>query len=291
MYDVKELFIPNTLEEALDIMAEHEGVRPLAGGTDIIVKMRSKCPKQVLLMALQNVEELYHFYEDEAGMHIGPMLSYTKIARNPVIAEKYPLLKTAALAMGGPQVQNLATIGGNVCNGATSADGAAPLMALEAQLVIRSKKSEKTVPITEFYLGPGRVILEPDELLVDIIIPPTPEDRYATSYVKFATRKAMDIATMGCAGTVALDADGTIGKGTLAFCTAGPCPVRCYDAEAYMKGKTLCDETLEEIATLALHSTNPRTSWRASKEYRENLIRQLSKRVLVEAYEQAGGTV
>ncbi|MDD4323423.1 MAG: xanthine dehydrogenase FAD-binding subunit XdhB [Eubacteriales bacterium] len=288
MYGVKQIEHPKTLDQALILLDENPGIVPYAGGTDILVKMRADNMQGVHLMALHKLEELFLIRDADDGIHIGPMVTYANLAKNSLIEQKLPLLKTAALAMGGPQVQNLATIGGNICNGATSADGAAPLMSLDAKLILRSRREERVVPITEFYIGPGRVALEDDELLVDILIPPIPEKAYASKYIKFATRKAMDIAILGCAATISLNRDESIKKATLAYCTAGPTPVRCPMAEERLIGeKDLSEELLEEVADLAAESCKPRTSWRASKEYRLNLIRQLAKRAISECYDEA----
>lgn len=289
MYGVKQLDIPKSLEEALEILAQTEGVLPLAGGTDILIKMRREKTRGAHLMALKDIKELFNLSEDSDGIHIGPMVTYSHLALNPIIEDKLPMVKTAALSMGGPQVQNLATIGGNICNGATSADGAAPLMALNAKLVLKSQSSTRELSITEFYTGPGKVVKRGDELLVDIIIPRLPNKGFAGVYEKFSTRKAMDIATLGCAATVTVDKDSRISHATLAYCTAGPTPVRCFAAEDRLLGESeLNDDLMEEVADLALESTNPRTSWRATKEFRQNLIRELGKRALRTAYAQAG---
>jgi xanthine dehydrogenase FAD-binding subunit len=288
MYGVKKIEHPKTIKEALDLLHENHELLPYAGGTDILVNMRAKNLQNVCLMSLHKLKELKFVEERDGEIHIGPMETYSNLAKNTLIQQRLPLLRTAALAMGGPQVQNLATIGGNVCNGATSADGAAPLLALDAQLVLGNKARNRVVSITEFYVGPGKVVLEADELLVDIVIPSPPRKGYACVYKKFATRKAMDIATLGCAATVSLAADGSIKKATLAFCTAGPTPVRSFSVEDRLVGESeMTEDLLELVADLAEESTNPRTSWRASKEYRINLIRQLAKRAIKECYMDA----
>ena len=265
---------------------------PIAGGTDILIKMRKKRPQNVHLLSLKDVEDLFRLYEDEAGIHIGPMLTFSHLAQQPLIEKKRPFLKTAALAMGGPQIQNLATIGGNVCNGATSADSAAPLHALNAHLVLARADGRRSVPITEFYLGPGRVARMPNELLTDIIVPPVPVRGFYGVYKKFATRKAMDIATLGCIAIITLNDEGCISDAALAYCTAGPIPVRCVQAGKELIGTCELDETLlDHVAEIAAGETHPRTSWRASKEYRLNLIRELGKRAIVEAFEKARETL
>lgn len=288
MYGITKLDIPQSLEEALDILQQSPNSLPFAGGTDILVQMRANNTQNVHLVALKDLDELNHLFEDDKGIHIGPMVSYTQLALHPIIREKLPMLRTAALAMGGPQIQHLATIGGNICNGATSADGAAPLLALDAQLTLKCANGIRNTLLEDFYLGPGKVTRKQNELLVDITIPPLPLSGFGGVYEKFSTRKAMDIATLGCAATIRLAEDGTIDKATLAYCTAGPTPVRCNKAEERLVGqKDLSDELLDEVVDLASHATRPRSSWRASKEYRLNLIRELGKRNLRAAFDLA----
>ncbi|MDO4478033.1 MAG: xanthine dehydrogenase FAD-binding subunit XdhB [Lachnospiraceae bacterium] len=289
MYNVDELYTPATLEEALDIMAKDPEVQPLAGGTDVVVKMRAKNLKNVKLLSLDRIQELKGVQMLEDGtIAIGAMTTFTKVANDPIIIEKLPTLRTAALAMGGPQIQNVATIGGNVCNGAVSADSAPSLFALESKLVLRTKDSERTIDIADFYLGPGRVDRKPGELLVRILVAPK-GDHFGCMYNKFAVRKAMDLAIFGVAATCKLAEDGTIAKATIAMGVAAPVPVRCTEAEDYAVGKIPTEDVMAEIGRLSLNSTKPRDSWRASKRYREALIRTLSGRAVRDAFVLAGG--
>ena len=199
------------------------------------------------------------------------------------------MIRTAGLAMGGPQIQNVATIGGNVSNGATSADSAPSLFALDAILILHSVRGVRRVPIQEFYAGPGRVKKEPGELLVCIEIPHAGTTNWGGMYIKSSVRKAMDISTLGAAATCQLNADGTVAAASIALGVAGPTPLRCPDAEAFLVGKVPTEAMMEEVADLVLQATNPRTSWRASKEFRIGLIRALSTRAFMGAYAAAKG--
>lgn len=293
MYSIKKLYQPSSISETLSILAQDQEAGIIAGGTDVMIKMRHKSPENVVLVSIQNIKELkgVELLEDGA-VTIGPMTTFTELAEEPIIADKLPMLKTAALAMGGPQIQNMATIGGNVCNGATSADSASSLFALEAYLTLEKDGDIRTVPIDEFYTGPGKTVRERDELLTRIIIPPRKERYWGCKYIKFATRKAMDIAILGAAATCTLGEDRkTIEKVTIAMGVAAPTPVRCPEAEKLLTGKIPTMELLEEAGEKALLSCNPRSSWRASKEYRECLIKELSARAVREAYKEAGGRV
>lgn len=290
MYGVEVLYRPKSLQEALQCLAQDPAAQPLGGGTDVIVKMRHKNPKGVHLVSLLNLPELVGVKErDDGVIEIGAMSTFTYLANNEIIQRRIPMLRTAALSMGGPQIQNVATIGGNVANGATSADSAPSLFALDAILVLHSVSGVRRVPITEFYEGPGRVKREQNEILVSIELPNAKTANWGGKYIKFAVRKAMDISTLGAAATCRINDDGTIAEAGIALGVAGPTPLRCPDAEALLVGKVPTDELMEQVADQVLASTNPRSSWRASKEFRIGLIRTLSTRALLGAYAAAKG--
>lgn len=288
MYSVKKLYLPETLAETLEILKEHPEATMIAGGTDVLVKMRHKRLKDVTLLSLSKLP-LSGVEDQGTQIVIGPGTTFTALANHPVLQARLPMLCTAARSMGGPQIQNVATIGGNVCNGATSADSAPSLFALDAELTLTSANGERRVPIREFYTGPGRVKLEKGELLTSIRIPVGEQARWGGVYIKFCTRKAMDIAILGCAAVCELGEDGRVKKAAIAMGVAAPTPVRCTDAEALLVGKSPTAELLQEAGRLALTACNPRSSWRATKEYREALIQELSVRAFREAYRLAGG--
>lgn len=284
MYNVQKLFVPKTLEEALGIIASDPTVVPIAGGTDILVKMRSKNLQNIKLMSLLNLKELSGISQmPDGSTEIGANSTFTDIARNPLVDSHLPLLKTAALSMGGPQIQNVSTIGGNVCNGAVSADSAPSLFALNAELVLKSASQERTIKIADFYKGPGKVDRKPEELLIKLIIPAHAEKGWHSTYLKFSTRRAMDIATLGCAITCQISVDQTVERAAIALGVAGPVPVRCYKAEQFITGKQTDSDNLRKTAEIGLTETNARSSWRASKEYRDQLIKEL----IIEAFEEA----
>ena len=290
MYGVEKLYVPQTMEEALAILANDPEVQPLAGGTDILVKMRHKALKGAKLMSIAKLDELKGVCEREDGtIVIGAACTYTFLANNEIINRRIPMVKTAGLSMGGPQIQNVATIGGNICNGATSADGAPSMFALDAILVLRSANGERRVPVADFYAGPGRVKKEPGELLICIEIPNAKESLWGGMSIKSSVRKAMDISTLGAAATCRLNEDGTVAYASIALGVAGPTPLRCADAEAFLVGKVPTEELMKEAAELVLGATNPRSSWRASKDFRVGLIKALSTRAFMGAYAAAKG--
>ncbi|HWQ41166.1 MAG TPA: xanthine dehydrogenase subunit XdhB [Desulfosporosinus sp.] len=289
MYDIIGYYDAETVGEATALLAKNPNLRPIAGGTDVLIKMHGGQLEAAELLSLRKIKSLSIIRKAEDDtIVIGAMSCFTQVFNDPLLREMIPILTEAAISMGGPQIRNIATIGGNVCNGATSADSASSLFALNAQLKLERVNGERIVPIREFYLGPGKVALKPGEILTEIRISPEDYQGFGGQYIKFAMREAMDIATLAVSVICKLSgktfADVRIGLGV-----AGPTPLRCLDAEVYAQGKEVSVETVAEIGKLAVNSAKARTSWRASKEYREHLIEELVQRALKKAVVNAGG--
>ena len=192
--------------------------------------------------------------------------------------------------VGGPQIRNIGTIGGNTCNGVTSADSASTLHAYDAFMEITGPEGIRTIPIHDFYIGAGKVDLKHNELLTAILIKKESYEGYFGHYIKYAMRNAMDIATTGCSANVKLSADKkTFDDVRIAYGVAAPVPIRAKSAEDYIRGKAVTEENIAAFAKTALNDVNPRTSWRASKELRLQLIEELSKRAVKESVRLAGG--
>ncbi|TGE34556.1 xanthine dehydrogenase FAD-binding subunit XdhB [Desulfosporosinus sp. Sb-LF] len=289
MYDIKGYYEAETVNEAVALLAENPNLKIIAGGTDVLIKMHGGQLEEAELLSLRKIKSLETIRRAEDGsIAIGSMATFTRVFNDPILRETIPILTEAAISMGGPQIRNIATIGGNVCNGATSADSASSLFALNAQLKLQSQQGERLVPIREFYLGPGKVALKPGEILIEILISPADYEGFGGHYIKFAMREAMDIATLAVSAVCKLQ-DGKFEDVRLGLGVAGPTPLRCLEAEEYAKGKTVSLETLSEIGKLAVKSAKARTSWRASKEYREHLVEELTQRALKIAIVNAGG--
>ncbi len=289
MYDIKGYFEAETLSEATALLAENPKLKIIAGGTDILIKMHGGQLEEAELLSIRKIKALESIRRSADGtIFIGSLTTFAQIFNDPIIREAIPILAEAAISMGGPQIRNAATIGGNICNGATSADSASSLLALNAQLRILNQREERLVSISEFYLGPGKVALQPGEILAEIIISPEDYSGFGGHYIKFGMRKAMDIATLAVSAVCKLQGK-TLTEVRIGLGVAGPTPLRCLEAEAYAKGKLISSETLIEIGKLAVKSTKARTSWRASKEYREHLVEELTQRALKVAIVNAGG--
>lgn len=290
MYLVEEYSEAKTVAEAVELLAENPGRQIIAGGTDLLIKMREGAMENVQLVSIRGIESLRAITGDEhKSISIGPLVTFTDLKNDRLIQNNLPILAEAALTVGGPQIRSMATIGGNICNGVPSADSAPPLYALDARLKLQGKESERLVPVREFFLGPGRVDLQPGELLTEILISADSFRNFGGCYIKFAPRKAMDLAILGVAATCRLDEENRFDEVRISLGVAGPTPLRCTTAEAYARGKSTGEAVIAEIGRLAVESANARTSWRASREYRHHLIEELTQRALKRALARAGG--
>lgn len=171
MYDINEILEPKTLEKALELLSEHDNLTVIAGGTDVLVKLHEERFNSLNLISIRNIEGLNEIKVIENGsIEIGAMATFSEIFRDDIVNKNIPILAEASVSMGGPQIRNMATIGGNICNGAVSGDSAPSLFALNSKLRLKSKNDERIVKIKDFYIGPGQVGIRKDEILISIII-------------------------------------------------------------------------------------------------------------------------
>lgn len=293
MYDIQSIYQATSVDDAIRALQADPSAIVIAGGTDVLIKIREGKLAGCSLVSIHNLtDELSGVTLSPGGdVEIGPLTTFRGVTFSDVIRQTVPVLGEAADMAGGPQLRAAGTIGGNVCNGITSADTASTLVALDAVLRVRGPKGERDVPISEWYQGVGRVALAPYELLVKIIIPRDNYAGYTGHYIKYAQRAAMDIATLGVSCLVKLTDDKkTVDDAALAFGVAGPVPMRAPSAEAAVRGLPI-EEAISVIGKAALADVNPRTSWRASREFRIQLIEELSPRALREAARKGGADV
>lgn len=293
MYDIQSIYQAKSVDDAIRALQADPSAIVIAGGTDVLIKIREGKLAGCSLVSIHNLtDELSGVTLSPGGdVEIGPLTTFRGVTFSDVIRQTVPVLGEAADMAGGPQLRAAGTIGGNVCNGITSADTASTLVALDAVLRVRGPKGERDVPISEWYQGVGKVALAPYELLVKIIIPRDNYAGYTGHYIKYAMRNAMDIATLGVSCLVKLTDDKkTVDDAALAFGVAGPVPMRAPSAEAAVRGLPI-EEAIAVIGKAALADVNPRTSWRASKEFRIQLIEELSPRALREAARKGGADV
>lgn len=291
MYDMKALYEAQSVSDAVALLTEHPEAVIIAGGSDVLIKMREGKLAGCELVSIYGLDELRGISMEEDGtIRILPLTSFSHITKNEIIQKHINVLGEAVDMVGGPQIRNIGTIGGNTCNGVTSADSASTLHAYDAIMEITGPDGVRQVPIHDFYISAGKVDLKHNELLTAILIKKESYEGYKGHYIKYAMRNAMDIATTGCSANVRLSADKkTFEDVRIAYGVAAPVPVRARSAEELIRGKAVTAENIEEFAKKCLDDVNPRTSWRASKALRLHLIEELSRRAVTEAVKKAGG--
>ena len=284
MFDIASYREAKSVAEAITLLQADPGSHLIAGGTDLLIRMREGKLPDARLINLHDVPELKEISMDAGGaIRIGAGASFSAVASHPLIQEHLPILAEAAATVGGPQIRNAATLGGNICNGAVSADSAGALLVLNAGLEIEGPAGSRYILARDFYKGPGQVDLQPAEVLTAVCVKAEDYRDTGGAYIKYAARKAMDIATLGCA--VLCRAEGEIVTDfRLAFTVAAPTPVRCPQTEALVIGQRFGETLLRQMAAAALREIQPRTSWRASREFRIHLAEELSRRAFRSAF-------
>jgi len=273
-----EYLAPTSLKEALQILSDRPEAIPLAGGTDLLVRVKEGSRSVETLLSLKRVPELRQ-YTHNGTLILGSTVTVGRIAADPRIQQAYTALALGAGLIGSAQIRNVATVGGNLCNAAPSADTAPPLLVLGAQAVIAGAQGERTVPLEEFFEGPGRTALQAGELLTAITLP-QPAQRSGSFYLRHTPRARMDLAVVGVAAAVTVEADGSIVDARLALGAAAPVPLRARQAEALLAGQVLTDELWREVGATAAREAEPIDDQRASAEYRRYLVDVLTRRAL-----------
>ncbi len=293
MYDIKALYEAESVAHAIALLTEHPEAQIIAGGSDVLVQMREGKRAGKELVSIYALDEMRGVsYEEDGSIRIGSLTSFSHITKDPIIQKHINVLGQAVDMVGGPQIRNIGTIGGNTCNGVTSADSASTLFAWNAIIEITGPAGVRRIPIQEFYIKAGKVDLRPGELQTAILIPKSAYEGYQGHYIKYAMRNAMDIATTGCSVNVKLSADQkTMEDVRIAYGVAGPIPMRAAAAEACAKGKPTTREAVKAFAQTVLEDIHPRDSWRAAKDFREHIAVVLAERGLTESIRLAGGEI
>lgn len=287
MYDIKALYEAESVPHGVQLLREHPKAQIIAGGSDVLIQMREGRRAGAELVSIYGLDELRGVKLEEDGtIRIGSLTSFSHITKDPVIQKYINVLGEAVDMVGGPQIRNIATIGGNTCNGVTSADSASTLFAWDAVVELAGPEGKRCLPIQEFYIRAGVVDLKPAEIQTAILIPRKSYEGYFGHYIKYAMRGAMDIATLGCSVNVKLSEDKRYLEDVrISYGVAGPVPMRAVHAENVGKGMEISDETIEKVGEAVLEDVTPRDSWRASKAFREHIAKVLCKRALRESVE------
>ena len=277
-----EYHAPKTMAEACRLLAELGGkAAVLAGGTDVLHKMKQGKMAPEHLVSLKHLEELRGIrYEASRGVVIGALSTHNNLYTSELLQKKYLSIPMAAHTMASNQIRNMGTVGGNIVNGVPSADLPPILIALNSSIRLVSLKGERSMALEEFFHGSAQTVIAPGEILADITVP----DQAATgsTYLKFGLRRSGALAVAGVAVSVTVNG-GTLKEARIVLASAAPTVMRARAAEEYLQGKTIDEKLLARAGDMASASSRPRDSIRGSAEYRKNLVGVLAKRALDKA--------
>lgn len=279
-----EYIAPRTLDEAVAALAGRgDRAQVLAGGTDLLPRMNRTGGWPSCLISLKKLEELRGFECTERGLVAGALVTMRELEKSPRVRARYSALAQACALVGPVQNRSRATLGGNLCNASPAADTAPALIVLDAQLQVLGPNGTRTVPVAEFFTGPGATVLQRGELLVRIDVATMPGG-FGSAYLRWSPRKAMDISVVGVAASVTLGSDGrTCSDVRLALASVAPRPLRAVRAEQVLRSRAMDDPLVREAAEVAISEASPIDDVRGSAEFRSEMIRVFVTRALQQA--------
>jgi aerobic carbon-monoxide dehydrogenase medium subunit len=278
---------PTTIAKAVSILGRHgERARPMCGGTDLLIQMRAGMRRPAMVVDVKQIKELREMkFDRRRGLRLGAAVPCAEIYESDVMRAHYPGLTEAAHLIGSVQIQSRASVGGNVCNGSPAADTIPALIALDAKARVAGPKARRLVDLENFVVAPGRTVLEPDEMLVEFLIP-APIPHSADAYLRFIPRNEMDIAVVGVGAALVLKGD-MVKAARIALGAVAPTPIFARDASASLVGMKLDQAAVDEAARLAIEASAPIDDMRGTAEFRRHLVGVLTRRTLAIAAERA----
>ncbi len=277
---------PATVEEAVSLLGKYDGkAKVVAGGTDLLVQIRDKLIAPEYVVDIGYISGLdYIDYNETQGLRIGALTTIRAIEKSSKICQVYPAISQAAGLLGSMAIRNVATIGGNLCNAAPSADTAPALIGLSAKGKIIGPDGEKFVSLEEFFTGPGCIVCEPGELLVEVQVPVPPPGTKGV-YLKHG-RSAIDLATVGVAVIMTLEPGVVCRDVKIVLGAVAPTPMRAKKAEEILRGKKVEPALIEKSAQVAADEARPITDVRASAEYRKEMVKVYTRRAIAQLVAQ-----
>jgi carbon-monoxide dehydrogenase medium subunit len=280
-----EYFSPQSLKEACSFLKAHEnGAKIVAGGTDLLIDMKYRKVTPRYLVGLRTLPELSRVtFGDQEGLRIGAMVTHQEIMDGPIINQKFKSIALACSQVGTPQIRNMGTVGGNVCNAAPSADSVPPLMAYSATVIIAGAEGDRVLPLEEMFVGPGENCLKAGEILAEIRVPVAPPHTGAV-YVRLPARTGKDIAAVGVAVLITLDpTSGACNDVKIVLGAVAPTPIRSRKAEAALNGEKPGEDLINRAALLSAEAAKPISDVRSSLDYRTEMVRVLTGHALNQA--------
>ncbi len=281
---------PTTIQAALAILAADDAARPVAGGTDLVVAARQgRKPLPASIVALDRIAELDHHEISDGALVLGSLTSHAWIADSAEVRTTWSALADASSIVGSPATRAMGTIGGNLMNASPAAETTAPLVVLDANVMLRAiGRGSRIVPVARLATGPGRTSASADELLTVVIVPP-PSPGTGSAYVRLEYRRAMEIAVVGAAALVTLAENGTIATARIALTAVAPTIVRAPEAEAVLVGGAAALATFRAAGAAAAAAASPIDDVRASADYRRAMLAVVVTRTLAAAAARARG--
>jgi carbon-monoxide dehydrogenase medium subunit len=279
-----EVYTATDSRHAVALLAEHgPSVKVLAGGSDLLVELKLMPDGPKAVVDISRAADLKHIAITDQGLSIGALATHSEIMRSPIIKKLFPALVDAAHTIGAVQTRNLGTLGGNLVTAVPSLDSGPTLIALEAQVVILGPAGERRLALADFFTGPRKTDLKPGELLIEILIPKKNLGKPA-SFQKFGLRKGQALALVNVAASVWLKGEKSrFAEPRIALGAVAPTVIRAPQAEAYLEGRAATPEAMAEAGRIAAGEAKPISDFRASAEYRRELIAVLTRRALENA--------
>jgi len=277
-----EFHEPHTVEDACRLMGElGETARPLAGGTDLLVNMKKNILAPSHLVSLGRIDGIRAMGPENGGFRVGAGVTAAELAESSDIRTRYPALAEGASRLGSPLIRNLATAAGNLVSARPAADLPPPLMAYGATIILRKASGERTLSLDDFFQGPGRTAAAPDEILESIRLDTLPP-RSGAAYLKLGVRQTLEISIVNVAAFIALENE-SIGSARIVLGSVAPTPIRAPGAEGVLIGERPSEALFAKAAEAAAVDARPIDDFRASAEYRRDMVRVLTQRTLAAA--------
>jgi carbon-monoxide dehydrogenase medium subunit len=283
---------PRSLREALGLLNKNKAqARVFAGGTDLVLQMKERLLMPLVVVDVKNLPDCNRLeWSKGGGLRLGAAVPLSKLLSSEVLPKEFGLLRQACSVIGSAQVKNRATVGGNICNAAPSADSAPALICLGAKAVLKSSGEMRKVSLDKFFIAPGKTVIKEGEILAEIQVP-TPPANSAGCYLRHTTRAEMDIAVAGVASFLELTKEGKVKTVRIALSAVAPIPRRAYQAEAVLKGKMLTADIIGTAAETAAGEASPISDIRGSAEYRREMVKVLTRRTLRQCAADLGLTL
>jgi aerobic carbon-monoxide dehydrogenase medium subunit len=281
-----EYLRPNTVPEAIAFLQQYgDDAKILSGGQSLIPMMKFRLARPSHLIDINRISGLSYIKEEGGYLKIGGLVREAELEDSPLIRQKYPILFDTSRVIADPQIRNRATLAGNLAHGDPANDHPATMMALGAKIVAIGPQGERVIPVESFFITLFTTDLQHDEIVTEIRIP-TPPVRSGGAYLKLE-RKVGDFATAAVAAQLTVDQEGTCQKAGIALTNVGAIPIKVAKGEEFLQGKKLDEPNITQAAQLAAEAAQPSSDLRGPEEYKRGLVKELTRRALVRAYERA----